>query len=160
MQKFKMQEKKDADKEKKNARGPGGRPLNTDKPQEVQRETKPQGMAMILEYEKAKNIAIPHVLAVEKVVAKCVLKSLGKKNLRSLTKHEAKGIEEITFAVASQTLGEKITDGSVLKVLASNPVIGGKVYELYQDMQTPDMCKADRMYAIASAIALYKVQGD
>jgi hypothetical protein len=162
MQKFKQQEQKgQQDKAKPNSKGDPGRPVNTGTPQEKKRETKPQGMAWILEYEKAKALAVPHVSAVEKIVAKCVLKSLGKKNLRSLTKHEAKGIEEITFAVASQTFGgANVTKNKVLSILANNPIIKGTVHQLYQDLLVPEMCKQNRMVAMASAIALDKVQGE
>lgn len=162
MQKFKQQEQKSKDKEKKNAQGPGGRPGNSDGiPQENKRETKPQGMAWILEYERTKALAVPFVNAVEKAVAKIALKASGKKNMRSLTKHEANGIEDITFAIASQTFGvSKITDDLILSILKSNPSIGKKVYDIYLDIKTPEMVKQNRMVAMASAIALYKVQGE
>lgn len=159
MHKFKQQDKKSGERKIRNARGPNGRPINTDGiPQENERDTKPQGMAWILEYEKAKQLAIPHVSSVEKAVAQCALKSLGKKNLRSLTKHEARGIEEITFAVASQTFGGDIDEDKVLAILANNPIINGAIYKLYQEMLAPEMCKQSRMAAMASAIALHQVQ--
>ena len=47
----------------------------------------------------------------------------------------------------------------VKKVLAINPVIDGKVNELYIDMKTPDMTLAVRKVAMASAIAFVSLQG-
>jgi hypothetical protein len=157
MQKLKKQEKR----AKPNSKGDPGRPINTGAPQEKERETKPQGMAWILGYERQKTLAVPFVAAVEKNVAKQVLRVLGKKTMRSLTKHEARGIEEITFAVAAQLFGvSKVTNEMVLSVLKSNPTIDGKIYALYCDIRTPEMLKQDRMVAMASAIALHKVQGE
>ena len=154
-QKFKQQEQK----AKPNSKGDPGRPVNTGGPQEKKRETKPQGMAWILEYERTKALAVPLVNAVEKAVAKIVLKTSGKKNIRSLTKHETLGIEEITFAVASQVFGvDRITEKLILSVLEKNPSIGKRVYDIYLDIRTPDMTKQNRMVAMASAIALNKVQ--
>lgn len=159
-QKFKLQEKKTQDREKKNARAPNGRPGGSDGiPQEKKRETKPQGMAWLLDYESVKALAIKHVDTVEKVVARDVLKILGKRTKRSLTKHEAKGIEQITFAVASQTFGNtKVTSDIIKSVLKDNPVIDGRVYRLYSEMKTSDMTLAIRKIAMASAIAVNQLQ--
>ena len=76
-----------------------------------------------------------------------------------MTKHEAKAIEEITFAVASQTFGgDNVTENKMLSILANNPVIDRNVYQLYQDVLAPEMSKQNRMIAMASAIAIHKVQ--
>ena len=116
-------------------------------------------MAWIREYEKVKALTVPFVNAVEKVVTKIILKTSGKKNMRSFTKHEALGVEQITFAVASQTFGSaKITEDMVLSVLSNSPSIGKRVYDIYLDIKTSDMTKQNRMVAMASAIALDKVQ--
>jgi len=160
MQKFKQQEQNSKDKENKNASGPNGRPGNSDGiPQENKRDTKPQGMAWILEYERTKALAVLFVDAMEKAVAKIVLKTSGKKNMRALTKHEALGIERITFAVASQTFGvAKITEELILSVLSKNPSVGKEVYDIYLDIETKGMVKQNRMVAMAAAIALHKVR--
>ena len=159
-QKLKQQEQKKSQREARNADGPAGRPINTGAPQEKQRETKPQGMAWLMDYEHTKTLAVAHVDAVEKVVAKIILKSVGKKTKRSLTKHETQGLEDITFAIAIQTFGlSKVTPSNVIKILESNPVINGTANKLYIDMKTPDMTLAVRKVAMASAIAFWKLNG-
>lgn len=166
---FKRQEQrlmiKMKDKEnraKRNAGGPNGRPDNTDGiPQENKRETKPQGMAWLRDYEIAKACTFKHVESVEKLVSHRILKALGKKTRRSLTKHEAKGVEEITFAIASQTpITEKITFKVMEKILSENPSIDGDVYRVYTDMKQDNMTLTDRKVAMAGAIAYCTLQGD
>jgi len=163
MHKLKQQEIKSkgpAPTTKKNTRGPNGRPSGTDGvPQEKKRDTKPQGMAWFLDYESAKTQAIQHIDHVETVVSLALLKAIGKKTKRSLTKHEADGLEAITFAVASQaSFTEKVNDKSITDILSTNPVIDGEIYSVYSSMTTKDMSLQDRKIAMASAIAYYRLQ--
>lgn len=165
MHKLKMQENKSKqkpDKPSRNASGPNGRPGNTeDIPQENKRETKPQGMAWLIDYEKTKTNAIKHVDKVEKVVSNTLLKAVGKKDKRSLTKDEMTGLEAITFAIASQrTVGDDITSDTVQEILRTNPTIDGSVYAVYNDMLKSDMTLRDRKIAMASAIAYCQLQGE
>lgn len=141
-------------KAKKNASGPNGRPGNTDGiPQDNKRETKPQGMAWLMDFERAKGITLTHLNNVEKVVAKQILKALGKRTKRSLTKHESKGVEEIMFAIAAQSVGLKVNEEVVRKILENNPTIDGVIYSAYNDMRHEDMSLGERKEAMASAIA-------
>lgn len=158
-QRLMMKIKQRENKQKRN-QGPNGRPGNTDGiPQENKRETKPQGMAWLLDYEAAKSKAVSHVNAIEKVVAKEILKALGKKTKRSLTKHEAQGIEEITFAIASNLPWDVKIEVDVVKdTLAKNPIIDGRVYAAYTDMKQEDMTLTDRKVAMASAIAYHRLR--
>jgi len=152
--------KKKENKEKRNSQGPTGRPIDTGAPQEEERETKPQGMAWLLDYEVEKERAMIHVNRVEKVVSKQVLKALNKETKRSLTKHETDGMIEITFAVASQTFGSlSVSADMVNEILSINPTINGSVYSLYLEMKSGDMTLAGRKSAMASAIAYNKLQG-
>lgn len=142
--------------------GPNGRPGGTDGiPQETKRETKPQGMAWLVDYEQTKATAIEFVNKVEKVVSKSLLRAVGKKDKRSLTKHEMAGLEAITFAVASQCSLENttITVDYVEGILRENPTIDGKVYALYNNMLKSNMTLRDRKIAMASAIAYCQLQG-
>jgi hypothetical protein len=147
---------------KKNTRGPNGRPSGTkDIKQEKTRETKPQGMAWLLNYEKAKASAIGHVDRVEAVVSHNMLKAIGKKNKRSLTKHEAEGLEAITFAIASQTsFTEKVSSNKIFEILFNNPIIDGSVHAVYETMISKDMTLKDRKIAMASAIAYCAILGE
>jgi hypothetical protein len=142
------------DEEVNNGKGPNGRPPGTDGvPQSVKRETKPQGMAWFIEYEDAKAKAIRHVNSAEKVVSSEILRATGKTNKRALTKHEAKGIEDITFAVASQIpIGTKITTALVMNVVQNNLVIDGQVFSTYSKMEQKESL-SDRKVAMACAIA-------
>jgi hypothetical protein len=155
----KLKEKEN--KEKRNNQGPAGRPINTGAPQEKSRETKPQGMAWLLDYEVEKEKAIIHVNRVEKVISKQVLKALGKETKRSLTKHESDGMIQITFAVASQTFGKlAVSADMVREILSTSPTIDASVYDLYLEMKSGDMTLAGRKSAMASAIAYNKLQGE
>ena len=159
-QKLMMKMKTAQDRVKRNDKGPNGRPPGTDGiSQDKKRETKPQGMAWLLDYEVAKGKAISHVNAIEKVVSHQILKALGKKTKRSLTKHEAQGIEEITFAVAAAMPWDmNVEVDAVKKTLANNPVIDGNIYLAYTDMKQEDMTLADRKVAMASAIAYCRLR--
>lgn len=160
--KLKLQENKNKqkpDRPDKNA-GPNGRPGGTDGiPQETKRETKPQGMAWLVDYEKTKADALKFVDKVEKVVAKQVLEAVGKKDKRSLTKDEMAGLEAITFAVASQcSLVTPVSVDVVKSVIKRSPNINGHVYSVYKDMLKSDMTLRDRKVAMASAIAYFILQ--
>ena len=147
------------DKQKRNDRAPNGRPPGTDGiPQDKERETKPQGMALLLQYEDVKAAAIKHVDSVEKVVSKQILTALGKTDKRSLTKHETQGVEEITFAIASQMpLGSVITEEAVKTILSSSPTINGEVYAMFQEIKQDGTTLKDRKIAMANAIAFYRL---
>jgi len=151
--------KQGENKIKRNSRGPTGRPVNTDGiPQENKRETKPQGMAWLLDYETVKVKAIAHVNKTEQIVSAHVLSVLGKKNKRSLTKHEANGIEQVTFAVASQTFGKCDVSLDIVKdILLRNPTIDGRIYELYSGVATGETNLTERKDAMATAIAYNKL---
>jgi hypothetical protein len=163
--KFKLQENKSKEKSqppKKNAKAPNGRPGNSDGiPQEKKRDTKPQGMAWFLEYENVKAKAIEHIDYVEHTVSLALLKATGKKNKRSLTKHQSEGLEAITFAIASQTnFTEKVNVDSIKNILATSPTINGDMYAVYDSMTVKDMSLQDRKIAMASAIAYCRLQGE
>ena len=135
-------------------KGPNGRPPGSDGiPHKVTRETKPQGMAWLVDYEQQKAMAIRHVDDVEKIVAAEILKATGKVTKRSLTKHEAKGIEDITFAVASQTpMGTEVTSEVVKDVLRNNLSIDGAIFSIYSEVESKETL-SDRKVAMACAIA-------
>jgi hypothetical protein len=161
---LKLKEQREAQKAKQreakkqtetnNDRAPNGRPIGTDGiPQAVKRETKPQGMAWLMDYEKQKARAISHVDEVEKIISAEVLRVTGKSTKRSLTRHEAQGIEDMTFAVASKIpMGTDITTDAVRNILQNNLTIDSPVYSTYSNIENKETL-SDRKIAMASAIA-------
>lgn len=137
---------------------PNGRPPGTkDIKQEKKRETKPTGMAFI-QYEKERQKSLDIINSVEKLVSDFVLKTKGKKTKRSLTKHEANGIEAITFVVSSYLDQEDINFDDVQETLVAHKSMNGKVYASYEELKTTNMSLEDRKKAMASAIAIAKLE--
>ena len=146
-------------KEGKGINRPNGRPPGTKGvPQQNKRETKPKGMAFV-EYEKARQKSFELVESIEKVVATFVLKSKGKKTKRSLTKHESAGIEAITFVVASHFDSDKVSFITVTRTLELHKQMDDGVFANYEGFKTDNMSLEDRKLAMASAIAIKKVEG-
>jgi hypothetical protein len=152
-------DKRQKGQEAKNSPKESGRPPNTEGiPQEEKRDTKPRGMAWIIEYEKKRSEAFEKVEGVEKVVASTILNAKGKKTKRSLTKHECKGIEEITFAVASRLTAD-ISFESVQESLRTYNSMDDKVYANYKSLKCENMTLDERKMAIATAIARKEMEG-
>lgn len=150
------------DKERKNAKGPNGRPKNTDGvPQEKKRETKPRGMAWIKEYEKQRAYAIEHINKIEKVITETILESKGKKYKKSLSKKERQGIEDISFAVASNM---DVLIPAKLEIIQENlrdyPRMHRRTAEIYSQLKEDGMSLEQRKFAMASAIATYEMEVD
>jgi hypothetical protein len=161
MMRMKMQETQRRQQQKPGAKGPNGRPPNSEGvPQENKRETKPKGMAWIVRYEKAKVDAFSQIEAIEKVVSAHILKTKGKKTKRSLNKKECKGIEEITFAIASHAGSVpsiQLDLGAVQGILREIERMDDAVFANYQSLKTDNMSLEDRKLAVASAIAMRDV---
>ena len=152
---------KNLDTKRKQNKNQNGRPPNSKGvPQDKKRETKPKGMAWIVSYEQEKAKALEHIEAVEKIISAQILMSKGKKTKRSLTKHECKGIEEITFAVASHidsSVKLKLDLEIVKGILKRINRVDGVVFSNYQTLKVDNMPLEDRKLAMASAIALASV---
>lgn len=150
-----IQKDKQQDREKKNQQGPKGRPVNTkDIKQEKKRETKPQGMAAIINYEHTRAAYVKLLNRVEKVLANQLLQATGKKTKRSLSKKEAEFLEYGMFTLSSLfSPDEKVDELTVLSALKARPVLGQNIMEVYQSMKTENMSLSDRKSAMASAIA-------
>jgi len=140
--------------------GQNGRPSGTEGiPQEKKRETKPKGMAWIIEYEKQKSYSLAHIESIEKVVTETILTSQNKKYKKSLSKDDRQGIEEIVFAVASN-LDHLITPtiDVVQKVIQRCPRINSRAAEIYASLSNSSMGLSERKTAMASAIATYEME--
>jgi len=144
-------------KEKRNS-GPNGRPGNSDGiPQEKQRETKPQGMAWLVEYEGLKSAALKRIKDAERITSKIILDARNKKTRRSLTAKEINGIEMVAFAVVSQNIGQ-ITPSMVRKTMKENPVIPGDIYQSYVGMNVENASSDVRKATMASCIAIKLIE--
>ena len=109
-----------------------GRPPNSGSPQQKKRETKPKGMAWVREYEIAKAKAFKCISEIETVFTKEILTSKNKKYKKSLSKNDRKGIEDISFAVASHyDLDVPVTFDNAKNIFASTDYIRDKVLDFY-----------------------------
>jgi len=141
----------------KNQKGPKGRPTNTSGiPQQKSRDTKPKGMAWLLDWENIKSNELERVEEVYKIVSAMILKAKGQKYKKNLTKKDRTGIEEISFGVASY-LEDEVTPSSVLKILANestmgyHPVTLGRYGQILEELDQPSL--GDKKMAMATAIA-------
>ena len=151
--------KKAVDKENKNQQGPGGRPVNTEGiPQEKQRETKPKGMAWLLDWENARADELVRIEKVYDIVTSMVLKTKGKKYKKSLSKKDRTGIESIAFAAASY-LEVEVTSQAVLSVLADESTRGyhPEILSRYQEIISEASTLDDKKQAMATVIASYRM---
>ncbi len=153
--KFKQAEQK----AQKNQKGQKGRPVNTKGiPQENKRETKPQGMAWLLDWESTRNDELVRIEAIYDIVTSMVLKAKGKRYKKSLSKKDRDGIESISFAAASY-LEDEVSSSAVLNVLADeltrgyHPEILSRYEQVVSDTATLD----DKKQAMATAIASYRM---
>jgi hypothetical protein len=143
----------------KNQKGPKGRPGNTDGiPQETQRETKPKGMAWLLDWESAKSDEYVRLEKIYDIVTAMILKSKNKKYKKSLSKKDREGIENISFAAASY-LEDEVTFGSVIKTLANESTRGyhPDILSRYKEIVSETATLDDKKHAMATAIASYRI---
>lgn len=147
-------------KPKSGVQRPNGRPGGTkDIKQEKKRETKPKGMAFI-KYEKERQNALEIITNVEKLVASFVLEQKGKKTKRSLSKKDSRGIETITFVVSSYLDTPDVKFYDVQNVLSSHQCLSKEIEAAYNELKTENMSLEERKMAMASAIAIIKVNDD
>lgn len=142
-------------------RGPqnqNGRPPNSEKPQEEKRETKPQGMAQLVQYEKAKAKVLHNIESIEKIVSTTILGSMGKKTRRSLTKSQMDGIEQITFTVASNLDSSTVNLQAIQEILQKRRSISRSILSNFEIIKQDDMTLKDRKLAMASAIAMNNME--
>lgn len=142
-----------------------GRPPNSGSPQEKKRETKPKGMASVKEinwrvqYEEQKAHCLAHIENIERIITETVLSAKGKKYKKSLSKKERQGIEDMSFAVASNIDYLLPVDLSVIQgILEVYPKMNVRTAFIYDLMSNPDMTLQQRKNAMAGAIATYDME--
>lgn len=146
-------------KEQKNQKGPKGRPVNTKGiPQEKNRETKPKGMAWLLNWEHAKSEELERLEVIHDTVIAIVLNIKGKRYKKSLSLKDRRGIENISFAVASY-LEDEVTRQSVLNILADESTRGyhPEILSRYEEIVLEAKTLDDRKHAMATAVASYRM---
>lgn len=146
-------------KEQRNQKGPKGRPTNTKEiPQEKKRETKPKGMAWLLNWEATRADELVRIEKVYDIITAMILKTKGKRYKKSLSKKDRNGIESISFAAASY-LEDEITSQTVLNVLADESTRGyhPEILNRYQQIISEGATLDDKKQAMATAIASYRI---
>jgi hypothetical protein len=139
---------------------PNGRPPNSKGiPQEKKRETKPKGMARILDYEKYKTSAASQLNTIEKFITGQLLDLRDKKYKKELTRSDRQAIEDITFVTASRMDPQPDpTDNTILKILEVHKTILPEVGRIYSQMKEDGMSLAERKNTMASALAMFEIQ--
>jgi len=137
-----------------------GRPPNSGgNPQQVQRETKPKGMAWVIEYEKEKDEALRHINEIDGFVTSGILQAKGKKYKKALSKIVRQGIEDITFVVASNIdTRSSVTMKLIQESLSEYSKMHRRTSEVYLGLITDGMSLSNRKKAMASAIALFYME--
>jgi hypothetical protein len=153
-----MQVKKQATKKQ----GQNGRPANTEGiPQQKKRETKPKGMARLVDYEKYKSIAKRQMGEIEDIVTARMLTLRDKKYKKSLSRIDRKAIEDLTFVAISRMdpSPKKLKEEFVMQTLERYKTVLAGVWSFYSDISTDGMSLSERKNAIASAWAMHEVDG-
>jgi len=153
-------------REMKNAKGPNGRPGNSSGiPQQKSRDTKPKGMASVSEiswivtYEKAKASSLDHINNIERIITVAILNTRGKKYKKSLSKKDREGIEQISFAIASNVDDLIPMDLEAAQdILRNYPSMQSRTATIYSQMLCPEMNLQQRKSAMAGAIATYDLE--
>lgn len=155
-------------REQKNSKGPNGRPGNSDGiPQQNKRDTKPKGMASAGElswmvmYEQQKQYNLDHINNIENIVTEAILTTRGKKYKKSLSKVDREGIEQITFAVASNIDHLIKIDLEIIQdTIKSHPRMNSRAAQIYNKMLSDGMTIKQRKDTMAGAIAIYDMEED
>lgn len=151
-------QQKDAKRPPSRKQRPNGRPPNTkDIQQEVNRETKPQGMANFILYEKEKARILNRINKLEEIIAAKVIEKEGHKSKRSLTKAQANGIENTVYTVASNMSGDEVNSHIIWSTLNESKRVDKRIYNHYTSMIDKNSTLEDRKSAMASAIAMVRI---
>jgi len=144
-------------------RPPRGRPGGTTDIKQKPRETKPKGMAWLMDWEVTRANELDRLEKVYDIVTKIVLKTKGKKYKKSLTKKDRTGIENISFGAASYLL-EEVTPASVINTLRDGDTCGyhPDILERFEQIipggtMNKTATLVERKHAMATAIASYRM---
>lgn len=137
-----------------------GRPVNTGRPQQTRRDTKPQGMAFVKELMSFKSLAMATYTDVEEHLTSRLLESRGLKYKKALSKSDRDGLENLSVEVFSRVrLGEssgRSIDAVMGNIKNSINQIAPIVNELKQDFiqindREPNAHERREIYATARA---------
>lgn len=139
---------------------PNGRPGNTGGiPQEKKRETKPKGMAWMVDYERYKTKSLEQLNNIEKVIAAEILEIRGKKYKKALSRHDRQAIEDISFVAASRMGPDFNSSLEVIRgCLEQNKTMLPRVGQLYAQFKEDGMGLTERKKAMAGALAMFEME--
>ena len=140
---------------------PNGRPGNSDGiPQQKKRETKPKGMAKLINYERYRSFAIKQIETVEKFITAEMLGLRDKTYKKELNRSDRQAIEDITFVTVSR-MGPESESPSVKMIretLNSYRTMLPQVGNIYAQLKEEGMGISERKMAMASALAMFEIQ--
>jgi len=138
--------------------GPAGRPSNTKTPQTKKRNTKPQGMGKLIEYDRIRGFAGKALSLVDKCVTAQMVQLHDVKDVRSLNKQAKAALDDMVLVVMSQIppdseLSENLVYNT-LGIVRSNPdSFDNLIYSQYCEAASNLKTKVEQHQAFCAVYA-------